>query len=79
MFKYYIAGNFRERKLSQFGEKNDFRGENFHGLLAFAASKDTTLPNCEEKTFTNSHKLQNSRKFSPSSVSRYTVTFNRFK
>ena len=77
MFKYYIAGNFRERKLSQFGEKYDFRGENFHGLLAFAASKDTTLPNCEEKTFTN--KLQNPQKFSASKFSRYTVTFNRFK
>ena len=55
-FKYCIAGNFRGRKLSQIGEKYDFHGENFHGLLTFAASKDTMLPNCEEKIFTNSHK-----------------------
>jgi len=33
---YCIAGNFRGRKLSQIGEKYDFRGEN---LLTFAAPK----------------------------------------
>ena len=34
----------------------DFCGENFHGLLGFAAPKDATLPNFVEKTFANSHK-----------------------
>ena len=33
---YCIVGNFRGRKLSQIGEKYDFRGEN---LLTFAAPK----------------------------------------
>jgi len=31
------SGNFRGRKLSRNGEKYDFRGESFCGLLAFAA------------------------------------------
>ena len=35
----YYTGNFRGRKPSQIGEKYDFCGENFHGLLAFAAPK----------------------------------------
>ena len=51
-----LAGNFRERKLSQIGEKYDFCREWFRGLLAFAVPKDTTPPNFMEKTFTNSHK-----------------------
>ena len=34
--------NFRGRKLSQIGEKYDFHGENFRGLLAFATPKDAT-------------------------------------
>ena len=50
---YCITGNFWGRKLLQIG---DFCGENFHGLLAFAAPKDATLPNFVEKTFANSHK-----------------------
>ena len=53
---YRIAENFRGRKLSRIGEKCDFRGENFHGLLAFAAPKDATPPNFAEKTFADSHK-----------------------
>ena len=43
---------------------------NFCRLLAFAVPKDITPPNFMEKTFT---KPQNSRNFSPSKVSRYTV------
>ena len=52
------AGNFqgKKKKLSQIGEKYDFRGENFCGLLAYATPKDTTPPNFTEKTFANSHK-----------------------
>ena len=50
---YSIAGNFQGRKLSRIG---DFCGENFRGLLACAAPKDTTLPNFAEKTYANSHK-----------------------
>ena len=53
---YRIAGNFRGRKLSQIGEKDNFWGEKFHKLLACATQKDTTPPNFVEKTFTNSHK-----------------------
>ena len=53
---YRIAGNFRGRKLPQIGEKYDFCGENFRGLLACAALKDVTPPNFMEKTFANSHK-----------------------
>ena len=67
---YHVAGNFRERKRSWIGEKYNFRKDNFCGLLTFAAPKDTTLPNFMEKTST---KPQNSRKFSPSNVSHYTV------
>ena len=43
-------------KLSRIGEKYDFRGENFYGLLASAAPKDATPPNFTEKTFANRHK-----------------------
>ena len=43
-------------KTSQIGEKYDFCGENFCGLIARAVLKDTTPPNFTEKTFTNSHK-----------------------
>ena len=53
--------------------KYDFRVEDFRGLLAFAIPKDVTPPNFAEKTFANSHKTPNSRKFSPSKVFRYTV------
>ena len=49
----YIVGNVWGRKL---GEKYDFHGEKFRGLLAFAVPKDTTTPNFVEKTFANSHK-----------------------
>ena len=53
---YRIAETFRGRKLSQIGEKYDFRGENLCGLLASAAPKDITSPNFTEKTFANRHK-----------------------
>ena len=42
--------------------KYDFCGENFCGLLAFAAPKDATPPNFTEKTFANSHKTAKSAK-----------------
>ena len=42
--------------------KYDFRGENFCGLLAFAAPKDAMPPNFTEKTFANSHKTVKSAK-----------------
>ena len=68
-----FAENFRGRKLSRIGEKYDFRGENFHRLLACAMPKDATLPNFAEKTFANSHKTTKFARLSPSKVSRYTV------
>ena len=42
---------------------SDFHGENFRGLLAFDAPKDTTPLNFTEKTFANSHKTVNFAKF----------------
>ena len=68
-----MMGNFQGRKLSRIGEKYDFRGENFRGLLACAAPKDATPPNFAEKTFANSHKTTKFARLSPSKVSRYTV------
>ena len=44
------------RKLSRIGEKYNFCGENFRGLLASAAPKDATPPNFAEKIFANHHK-----------------------
>ena len=43
-------------KLSWIGEKYDFCGENFRGLLASAAPKDATPPNFAKITFANRHK-----------------------
>ena len=63
--KYCIAGNFRGRELSRIGEKYHIRGENFHGLLAFAAPKDGTPQNFMKKTFTNSHKTAKFAKVFP--------------
>ena len=63
--------NFHRRKFLRIG---DFRGENFHGLFAFATPKDTMAPKFVEKTFANSHKTtRNSQKFSSLKVYRYTV------
>ena len=39
----------------QIGEKYDFRGENFCGLLVFAVP-NVTSPNFAKKNFANSHK-----------------------
>ena len=47
--KYVSAGNFRGRKLLRICEKYDFRGENFCGLLVFAAPKNVTSPNFAKK------------------------------
>ena len=60
---YRIAGNFRGRKLSQIGEKYNFRGENFRGLLTFATPKDATPHNFADKTFVNGHKTVKFAKF----------------
>ena len=67
------SGNFQGRKLSQIGEKYNFHRENFCGLLTHAVPKDTTPPNFMEKTFVNSHKMQNVQKFSPSSFQLYSM------
>ena len=70
-----IAGNFRERKLSQIGEKYNFRGENFHRLLTFAAPKDARLRRILQRKLSQiATKTRNSRKFSSSKVSHYTVS-----
>ena len=64
---YRIAENFRGRKLSQIGEKYDFRGENLCGLLASAAPKDTTSPKFHGENFCESP--QNRQILSSSKVS----------
>ena len=51
---YCIAGNFQERKFSRIGEKYDFCGENFCGLLLQHQRCHT--PKFCGKTFANSHK-----------------------
>ena len=74
---YRIAENFRGRKLSRIGEKYDFRGENFHGLLASAVPKDATPPNFAEKTFTNCHKTAKFAKvFSLESFPLYGIRYS---
>ena len=45
-----------EKTIAKIGEKYDFRGENFCGLLVFAAPKNVTSPNFAKKTVANSHK-----------------------
>ena len=51
--EYRIAGNFQGRKLSRIGEKYDFHGEYFRGLLTCAVPK---MPHPQKKTYANSHK-----------------------
>ena len=68
-----IVGNFQGRKLLRISNKYDFRGENFHGLLAFAMLKDTTPQISQRKLSQLATKGPNSRKFSPSNVSCCTV------
>ena len=72
---YRLAENFRGRKVSRIGEKYNFHGENFCGLLTFAVPKDTTPPNFAEKTFANSHKTTKFAKvFSLESFLLYSIT-----
>ena len=79
LHEYRIAGNIQGRKLSRIGEN---RGENFCRLLTCAAQKqikDTTFPNLHEKKNSQiASKTRNSRKFSPSKVSHYTVVWLAF-
>ena len=71
---YCIAENFQGRKLLQIGKKMQFHGENFCRLLAFTVTKDATLQILQRKLMHIATKQQNSQKFSPSNVSRYTVS-----
>ena len=54
--------------------KYNFRRENFRGLHAFAMPKDATPQISQRKLSRIATKPQNSRKFSPSKVFRYTVS-----
>ena len=66
--QYHMAGNFWGRKLSQIGEKYDFRG-----LLTFAVPK-VSHPQISQRILSQiATKPRNSQKFSPSKVSHYTV------
>ena len=56
------SGKLSREKTFADWRKYDIRGENFRGLLAFAAPKDATPPNFAEKTFANSHKTAKSAK-----------------
>ena len=47
------SGKLSRKIFLRIGEEYDFRGENFHGLLAL---KDAMLPNFAGKTFASSHK-----------------------
>ena len=62
---YRIAENFRGRKLSQIGDKYDFRKENFRGLLACAAPKNATPQILQRKLSLIATKPRNSWKFLP--------------
>ena len=55
------------------GGKDDFRGKNFSGLLACAAPRTPHPQISRRKLLLIATKPQNSRKFSPSKVSCYTV------
>ena len=48
LFTYRIAENFRGRKLSCFGTKREFCGENFRGLLQSNYYVGVTTKLCEE-------------------------------
>ena len=69
---YHTAENFRGRK-PWIGEKYDFRRENFRRLLAFATPKNATSQISQRKLSRIATKLQNLRKFFPSTVSCYKV------
>ena len=66
-----IVENFQGRKPSQIGEKDNFREENFRGMLAIAAPKKTMPENFAEKTFVNSHKTAKFAKVFSLKVSHY--------
>ena len=67
---YRIAGNFWGRKLLRICKKYNFRGENFHRLLAFPVPMDATPQILRRKL---SRRATKPRNLSPSKVSRSTV------
>ena len=71
--RHRIAGNFQGRKLSRIGENTFFTEKTFAHLLAFAAPNDATPQIFRRKLSRIATKPQNSWKFSPSKVFRYTV------
>ena len=71
---YCIARSFWE-KLLRFGGNKTFAEKTFSGLFTGIAAKRCHAPNFAEKIFEKSCKP---RKFSPSKVSRYTVSRPRF-
>ena len=54
LFILLYSGKLSREKTHELAE--NFCGENFHGLLACAAPKDTTPPNLAEKIFVISHR-----------------------
>ena len=50
LLEYRIAGNFQGRKLARIGERFNFHGAKFRGLLTFAAPSMVSLvPGAEEE------------------------------
>ena len=58
-------------------EQETFEGENFRRLLIFAAPKNATAQISQRKLSRIATKPQNSWKFSPSKISRYTVLMSQ--
>ena len=76
---YRIAGNFQGRKLSRIGEKDNFHGENFRGMLVVPRQKTSRPQISRRKLLWIATKLRNLRKFSPSKVFRYTIYWTQIK
>ena len=64
---YRIAGNFHKMA------KNRFSRRKLSQIARLYRAKDATPPNFAEKTFANSHKTRNLRKFSPLNFPQYGV------
>ena len=74
-----LVGNFRGRKLSQFGRNKIFTENIFADCTLVSLPKDALPPNFVEKTFTNSYKTSKFAKvFSFESFPLYGIWDNGF-
>ena len=65
---YRIVGNFQGRKLSRIGEKYNFHGENFRGMLALPCQRTPCPQISQRKLLQIATKPRNLQEFSPSKV-----------